>query len=128
MCIHQLFFYISNACRIVRLRGVRQMFWGSDFSRVERNFTIGQSLKVWGIFQKFGLQFCRSIQKESMSILLRARSVPLSNSGNGHTCFYNRMAELIKISKIIGKIREKCKFFGNFCNFLAGNNFLIMEI
>ena len=34
--------------------------------------------------------------------------------------------KLIKISKIIGKIREKCKFSGKFFNFLAGNNFLIM--
>ena len=34
--------------------------------------------------------------------------------------------KLIKICKIIGKIREKFKFFGKFFNFLAGNNFLII--
>ena len=33
-----------------------------------------------------------------MSILLRAVSVPLSNSGNGLTCFYNRTAELSPIA------------------------------
>ena len=31
--------------------------------------------------------------------------------------------QLIKICKIIGKIREKCKIFGKFFNFLAGHNF-----
>ena len=34
------------------VEGLRQMFGGSDFSRVERNFTIGQSAKTWGNFSK----------------------------------------------------------------------------
>ena len=32
------------------------MFGGSDFSRVERNFTIGQALKFGVIFQKYALK------------------------------------------------------------------------
>ena len=41
--------------------------------------------------------------------------------------FQKLALKLIKICKIIGKIREKCKFFGKFfLNFLAGNNFLII--
>ena len=28
------------------------MFGGSDFSRVERNFTIGESYNIWGNFSK----------------------------------------------------------------------------
>ena len=31
-----------------------------------------------------------------------------------------------KICRLIVKIREKCKFLGNFLNFLAGNNLFIM--
>ena len=34
------------------VEGVRPMFAGSDFLGSERNFTIGQSPKIWGIFQK----------------------------------------------------------------------------
>ena len=34
--------------------------------------------------------------------------------------------KLIKICQIIGKIREKCKYFRKSFNFLAGNNFLII--
>ena len=44
--------FCSNLCRIFRLRGVHKMFGGSDFSRVERNFLIGQSPKIWGNFSK----------------------------------------------------------------------------
>ena len=41
--------------------------------------------------------------------------------------FQKLALKLIKICKIIGKIREKCKFLGKFfLNFLAGNNFLII--
>ena len=32
------------------------MFGGSDFSRVERNFTIGQSPKIWGNFSKISIK------------------------------------------------------------------------
>ena len=35
--------------------GVHKMFGGSDFSEVERNFTIGQSPKFWGNFSKIGI-------------------------------------------------------------------------
>ena len=35
------------------VEGVHKMFvGGSDFSRVERNITIGQSPKIWGNFSK----------------------------------------------------------------------------
>ena len=37
--------------------------------------------------------------------------------------FKNFALKLIIIFKIIGKIREKCKFFGKFFHFLAGNKF-----
>ena len=54
----------SNLCRIFRLRGVHEMFGGSDFSRVERNFTIGQSPKIWGNFSKI----CIKINKKLKNI------------------------------------------------------------
>ena len=38
----------SNLCRIFRLRRVHKMFRGSDYLRVEQNFTIGQSPTVFG--------------------------------------------------------------------------------
>ena len=56
-----------------------QNVWGSDFLRVERNCTIGQSPKIWGNFSKIGIK-------------------------------------INKICKIIGKIREKCKFLENIFN------------
>ena len=34
------------------------MFWGSDFRRLERNFTIGQSPKIWGNFSKICIKIC----------------------------------------------------------------------
>ena len=34
------------------VEGGPQNVWGSDFSRVEGNFTIGQSPKIWGSFSK----------------------------------------------------------------------------
>ena len=33
--------------------------WGSDFSRVERNFTIAKALKFGGIFQKYALNLIK---------------------------------------------------------------------
>ena len=37
---------------------------GSDFSRVEQNFTIGQSPKIWGNFSKI----CIKINKKNSKI------------------------------------------------------------
>ena len=39
--------------------GVPPNVWGSDFSRVERNFTIGQIPKIWGDFSKFALKLIK---------------------------------------------------------------------
>ena len=36
--------------------------WGSDFSRVERNFTIGQSPKIWGNFSKICNKINRNLK------------------------------------------------------------------
>ena len=36
--------------------------WGSDFSRVERNFTIGQSPKIWGNFSKMCIKINKNLQ------------------------------------------------------------------
>ena len=38
------------------------MFGGSDFSRVERNFTIRQSLKIWGNFSKIVIKINKNLQ------------------------------------------------------------------
>ena len=46
------------------IEGGPQNVWGSDFSRVERNFTIGQSPKMWGIFPKI----CIKINKKLKNI------------------------------------------------------------
>ena len=35
---------------------------GSDFSRMERNFTIGQSPKIWGNFSKIGIKINKNLQ------------------------------------------------------------------
>ena len=35
---------------------------GSDFSRVERNFTIGQSPNIWGNFSKIGIKINKNLQ------------------------------------------------------------------
>ena len=51
---------ISNLCRIFRLRGVHKMFGGSDFSRVERIFTIWQRPKIWGKFSKYALKLIKN--------------------------------------------------------------------
>ena len=53
---------ISNLCRVFLLRGVGQMFGGSDLSRVERNFTIGQSTKIWGNFSKICIKINKNLQ------------------------------------------------------------------
>ena len=42
------------------VEGVHEMFGVSDFSRVERNITIGQSPKIWGNFSKI----CIKINKK----------------------------------------------------------------
>ena len=44
-------------------RGGPQNVWGSDFSRVERNFTIGQSPKIWG-----NSKICIKINKKLKNI------------------------------------------------------------
>ena len=44
------------------VEGVRQMFGGSDFSRVERNFAIGQSPKIWGNFSKICIKINKNVQ------------------------------------------------------------------
>ena len=52
----------SNLCRIFRLRWGPQNVWGSYFSRVERNFAIGQSPKIWGNFSKIGIKINKNLQ------------------------------------------------------------------
>ena len=45
------------------LEGDPQNVWGrSDFSRVERNFNIGQSPKIWGNFSKIGIKINKNLQ------------------------------------------------------------------
>ena len=44
--------------------GGPQKVWGSHFSMVERNFTIGQSPKIWGNFSKI----CIKIYKKWKNI------------------------------------------------------------
>ena len=39
------------------------MFGGSDFLRVERNFTIGQSQKIWGNFSKICIKINKTLEK-----------------------------------------------------------------
>ena len=73
--------FISNLCRIFRLRGVHKMFGGGPIFRGWNEILLlGKALKFGVIFQKLALK-------------------------------------LIKICKMIGKIREKCKFYGNFFKF-----------
>ena len=43
--------------------GVRQMFGGFDFLRMEQNFTIGQSPKIWGNFLKYSLKLIKILKK-----------------------------------------------------------------
>ena len=38
------------------------MFGGSDFSRMERNFTIGQSPKIWGNFSKICIKINKNLK------------------------------------------------------------------
>ena len=38
------------------------MFGGSDFSRVERNFTFGQSPKIWGNFSKICIKINKNLE------------------------------------------------------------------
>ena len=45
------------------MRGVHEMFGGSDFSRVERNFPIEQSPKIWGNFSKICININKKIEK-----------------------------------------------------------------
>ena len=44
--------------------GPQNVWGGADFSRVERNFTIGQSPKIWGNFSKI----CIKINKKLKNI------------------------------------------------------------
>ena len=39
------------------------MFGGSDFSRVERIFTIGQSPQIWGNFSKKCIKINKKLEK-----------------------------------------------------------------
>ena len=52
------------------VEGVHKMFLGSDFSRVERKFTIGQSPKIWGNFSKICININKKFEKirEKMQI------------------------------------------------------------
>ena len=43
--------------------GSTKCLGGSDFSRVERNFTIGQSPKIWGNFSKMCIKFNKKLKK-----------------------------------------------------------------
>ena len=49
------------------------MFGGSDFSMLERNFTIGQSPKIWGHFSKI----CIKINKYLQNYWENARKVQI---------------------------------------------------
>ena len=42
--------------------GPQNVWGGSDFSRVELNFTIGQSPKIWGNFSKIGIKINKNLQ------------------------------------------------------------------
>ena len=44
------------------VEGVRQMLRGSDFSRVERNFTIEKSPKIWGNFLKICIKINKNLK------------------------------------------------------------------
>ena len=43
--------------------GPENVWGGSDFSRVERNFTIGQSPKIWGNFSKICIKINKKVEK-----------------------------------------------------------------
>ena len=43
--------------------GPENVWGGSDFSRVERNFTIGQSPKIWGNFSKICIKIHKKLKK-----------------------------------------------------------------
>ena len=43
--------------------GPQNVWGGSDFSRVERNFTIGQSPKIWGNFSKICIKINKKLKK-----------------------------------------------------------------
>ena len=45
------------------VEGGPQNVWGSDFSRVERNFTIGQSPKIWGNLSKICIKINKKLKK-----------------------------------------------------------------
>ena len=40
--------------------GPQNVLVGSDISRVEGNFPVGQSPKIWGIFQKYALKLIKN--------------------------------------------------------------------
>ena len=42
--------------------GPPNVWGGSDFSRVERNFTIGQSPKIWGKFPKICTKIIKNLK------------------------------------------------------------------
>ena len=45
------------------VEGGPENVWGSDCSRVERNFTVGQSPKIWGNFSKYALKLKKNFEK-----------------------------------------------------------------
>ena len=45
-----------------RVEGLRQMFWGSDFSRVERNFINGESPKICCNFSKVSIKINKKLK------------------------------------------------------------------
>ena len=48
--------------RIFRLRGSAKCLGGSNFSRAEGNFTIGQSPKIWGNFSKVCITIYKNLK------------------------------------------------------------------
>ena len=44
------------------VEGVHKMFGGSDFSRRNEIFPIGQSPKIWGNFSKIGSQINKKLK------------------------------------------------------------------
>ena len=45
------------------VEGGPKMFGGSDFSKVERNLTTGQSPKIWGNFSKICIKINKKLKK-----------------------------------------------------------------
>ena len=53
------------------VEGGPQNVWGSDFSRVELNFTIGQSPKIFGNFSKICIKINKNQSKMLLSYIIR---------------------------------------------------------